>query len=106
LVASGATRIRSGMIVYQALRTMRQRLADPAASALFQQHVSDLGYALLLKRYTANVVDATPAQITAAANNLIPQRAGAVLVVPRDGGHRLLPDRLVTRPAFPAYTSP
>jgi cytochrome bd ubiquinol oxidase subunit I len=72
LVASGATRIRSGMVAYQALQTMRQHPADPAAAALFQQHVGDLGYALLLKRYTAAIVDASAAQINAAANDLIP----------------------------------
>jgi cytochrome d ubiquinol oxidase subunit I len=45
---------------------------DPALRATFDAHVHDLGYALLLKRYAPAVVDATPAQIQAAAWDTVP----------------------------------
>ncbi len=71
LVAENAERIKSGMIAYAAL--MRLRLQpDPATKATLDAHVQDLGYGLLLKRYTANVVDATPAQIDKAAWDTVP----------------------------------
>ena len=38
----------------------------------FDAHVDDLGYALLLKRYTDNVADATPEQIEQAAWDTVP----------------------------------
>ena len=38
----------------------------------FDAHVDDLGYALLLKRYTPDVTDATPAQIEPAAWDTVP----------------------------------
>ncbi len=41
----------------------------------FEENKQSLGYALLLKRYTPNVVDATPEQIKMAANNSIPKSA-------------------------------
>ncbi len=45
----------------------------------------DLGYGLLLKRYTPNVADATEAQIQQATKDSIP-RSAAVLRVPYYGG--------------------
>jgi cytochrome d ubiquinol oxidase subunit I len=67
LVADYANRIKSGMIAYGALAKIRTDPADSAARAEFDAHVGDLGYALLLKRFTENVTDATPAQIQQAA---------------------------------------
>ncbi len=72
LVKGGALRIRSGMLAYQALQTLHRDPADAAARTAFDQHRADLGYGLLLKRYTPRVVDASAAQISAAANDLIP----------------------------------
>jgi cytochrome bd ubiquinol oxidase subunit I len=72
LVKEGAARIRSGMLAYQALEMLRRDPHDAAARAAFAQHGADLGYGLLLKRYTPNVADATPAQVLAAANDLVP----------------------------------
>ena len=71
LVADNADRIRSGIIAYGALMQLR-RHADDVTRATFDAHVSDLGYGLLLKRYTANVVDATPDQINKAAWDTVP----------------------------------
>ena len=69
LVAKSADRIRSGVTAYKAMTGLR---ADPALRSEFDAHVPDLGYALLLKRYTPAVSDATPAQIEAAAWDTVP----------------------------------
>ena len=75
LVADAAKRIQSGMIAYGALAKIRTDPADSAARADFDAHVGDLGYALLLKRFTDNVTDATPAQIQQAAWSTVPHVA-------------------------------
>ena len=72
LVANAKQRIVSGMDAYAAMTTLRTHPGNTAAQAQFDAHVGDLGYALLLKRYTPNVTDATPAQISAAASDTIP----------------------------------
>jgi cytochrome bd ubiquinol oxidase subunit I len=72
LVAEARTRIRSGIIAYGAMAKLRTDPTDAAARAAFDAHVHDLGYALLLKRYTPNVTDATDRQIAAAAQDTIP----------------------------------
>lgn len=72
LVADAAARIRSGMTAYAALLTLRGAPDDAAARAAFDAHGADLGYALLLRRYTPNVTDATEAQIGAAAWDTVP----------------------------------
>ena len=68
-------RIKSGMQAYAALTRLKAGDTSDAVRAQFEQHKADLGFGLLLKKYTANVVDATPAQIRAAANDTIPQVA-------------------------------
>ena len=72
LVDSGAKRIESGIVAYRALQTLRESPNDPSARSDFERHVQDLGYALLLKRYTATVVDADAAMIRRAADDLVP----------------------------------
>lgn len=72
LVADAKNRIASGMLAYGAMTKLRADKTDTAARAVFDANVNDLGYALLLKRYTPNVVDATPAQIQAAAWDTVP----------------------------------
>jgi len=72
LVADAANRIRSGMIAYGALDQARAHPDDAAAKTALAAHVKDLGYGLLLKRYTDKVVDATPAQIDRAAWDTVP----------------------------------
>ena len=59
-----------------------------------------LGYGLLLKRYTDNVVDATPEQIRMAAEDTIPDRVAAVLLLPDYGGLPELIMLLVFATAF------
>lgn len=68
-------RIESGMKAYAALQKMKEGDTSPAVKQAFEQHKADLGYGLLLKKYTPNVVDATPAQIQQASNDTIPNVA-------------------------------
>ena len=66
-------RIRNGMLAYEALG--RIRAGDRSADAMqaFERSKADLGYGLLLKKYTPNVVDATPEQIQSAVADTIPK---------------------------------
>jgi cytochrome d ubiquinol oxidase subunit I len=72
LMVEHETRIRSGMIAYGALLQIRKGTADGAVTGTFDAHKADLGYGLLLKKYTENVVDATPEQIASAVKDTIP----------------------------------
>jgi cytochrome d ubiquinol oxidase subunit I len=72
LVAEAKKRIRDGMPAYAALQKLRRDPRDAAAQAALQQHVGSLGYALLLKRYTPNVVDATDDEVARAALDTVP----------------------------------
>jgi cytochrome d ubiquinol oxidase subunit I len=75
LVTEHETRIRSGMIAYGALERLRAGEKTDEVRAQFDAHRQDLGYGLLLKRYTPEVVDATEDQIRAAARDTIPRVA-------------------------------
>ncbi|WP_255987664.1 cytochrome ubiquinol oxidase subunit I [Chitinolyticbacter albus] len=68
-------RIRSGMLAYEALVALRAGNPSEDMQRQFERHKADLGFGLLLKKYTPNVVDATPAQIKSAANDTIPRVA-------------------------------
>ena len=72
LVANNAQRIKSGMVAYDALAKLKVNPGDDEARAAFAAHVRDLGYGLLLKRYTDKVVDASTDQIQAAAWDTVP----------------------------------
>ncbi|MEL7290785.1 MAG: cytochrome ubiquinol oxidase subunit I [Pseudomonadota bacterium] len=65
-------RIRTGMYAYELLEKLRAGDKSEANMAAFDEVKGDLGYGLLLKRYTDNVVDATEEQIQAAADDSIP----------------------------------
>lgn len=73
LIEQGKERIKDGMIAYGALKTLQTDPNNPISKALFERHVNNLGYALLLKKYTENVNDATEEQINKAANDLKPK---------------------------------
>ncbi len=60
------------MRAYKAMEGLRTDPTNTALRTEFDTHVTDLGYALLLKRYTPNVTDATPAQIQSAAWDTVP----------------------------------
>ncbi|PWC13724.1 cytochrome bd-I ubiquinol oxidase subunit CydA [Brenneria roseae subsp. americana] len=68
-------RIRNGMKAYQLLEELRAGNADPAVKEAFNQSKQDLGYGMLLKRYTPKVADATEAQIQQATKDSIPRVA-------------------------------
>jgi cytochrome d ubiquinol oxidase subunit I len=75
LIAEGRRRIESGMVAYAMLEKMRAGDRSDTARIQFEQHKDDLGYGLLLKRFTSNIVDATDAQIDRAAKDTIPDVA-------------------------------
>ncbi|MDO8651175.1 MAG: cytochrome ubiquinol oxidase subunit I [Undibacterium sp.] len=75
LKALNRTRIIKGMAAYAALTRLKTGDKSPEARTAFNDLKKDLGYGLLLKKYTANVVDATPEQITQATNDSIPKVA-------------------------------
>ncbi|MEO8676129.1 MAG: cytochrome ubiquinol oxidase subunit I [Casimicrobiaceae bacterium] len=68
-------RIRTGMQAWAALTKIRGGDRSPEAMAAFDRVKGDLGYGLLLRKYTPAVVDATPAQIRAAVEDTIPNVA-------------------------------
>ncbi|MGG7565218.1 cytochrome ubiquinol oxidase subunit I [Rhodovulum sp. DZ06] len=74
LVAQAETRIRSGIIAYDALMTIRELRGDAPEEARlsFENHGRDLGYAYLLKRYMEDPRDATEADIAQAAEDTVP----------------------------------
>jgi len=65
--------IKSGMIAYGELQKLRG--GDLSTKPTFEAHKADLGYGLLLKKYTEKVVDADTATIQKAANDTIPKVA-------------------------------
>ena len=60
-------RVRSGMTAYDLLTKLQSGDKSDETRARFDEVKQDLGYGLLLKRYTANVTDATDEQIWEAA---------------------------------------
>ncbi|WP_300005934.1 cytochrome ubiquinol oxidase subunit I [uncultured Cedecea sp.] len=73
LMVQHEARIRNGMIAYKLLEQLRTGTADPAVRESFNEIKKDLGYGLLLKRYTENVSDATEEQIQSAVKDSIPE---------------------------------
>jgi cytochrome d ubiquinol oxidase subunit I len=72
LMRHSEARIRNGMLAYGALQKLKEGDTTDAARATFDKYKEDLGYGLMLKLFTANVTDATPDQIRAAAKKTIP----------------------------------
>ncbi len=73
--ARNRDRIVSGIRAVTALEALRAHPDDAQAKAQFAAHEKDLGFGLLLKRYTDHVETATPAMIDAAARLTIPKVA-------------------------------
>ncbi|MGA9476244.1 MAG: cytochrome ubiquinol oxidase subunit I, partial [Desulfobacterales bacterium] len=72
LIAEHDGRIRKGITAYGLLEKMRNGDRSAETARQFQSVQEDLGYGLLLKRYTPGVVDASEAQIRQAARDTIP----------------------------------
>ena len=70
-----AEKIKSGMIAYGELQKLRAGDRSDATKANFNAHKDDLGYGLLLKKYTPQVVDADTVMIDKAATDTIPKVA-------------------------------
>ncbi|ATA24756.1 cytochrome d terminal oxidase subunit 1 [Brenneria goodwinii] len=75
LMEQHEVRIRNGMKAYQLLEELRAGNTDPAIREAFNESKQDLGYGMLLKRYTPKVSDATEAQIQQATKDSIPRVA-------------------------------
>jgi len=68
-------RIRNGIEAYALLQVLRGGDYTESDKAAFNEVKDDLGYGLLLKKYTPDVVDATEAQIQMAVKDTIPRVA-------------------------------
>ncbi|WP_318370013.1 cytochrome ubiquinol oxidase subunit I [Enterobacter sp.] len=75
LMVQHEERIRNGMKAYQLLEELRAGTADQSVRDQFNSMKKDLGYGMLLKRYTPNVTDATEEQIQQATKDSIPRVA-------------------------------
>jgi cytochrome bd ubiquinol oxidase subunit I len=72
LEAESEVRIENGMKAYGLLQKLRAGDTSPALLDEFNTLKRDLGYGLLLKRYTPEVTDATPEQVRLAALDTTP----------------------------------
>ncbi|MGB8623140.1 MAG: cytochrome ubiquinol oxidase subunit I [Paracoccaceae bacterium] len=74
LVQQSETKIRSGILAYDALMKIRAAKGnvDSEVQTAFERHSADLGYAFLLKRYVEDPRLATEAQIQKAADDTVP----------------------------------
>jgi cytochrome d ubiquinol oxidase subunit I len=75
LEQQAAERISRGVVAVKALEELRRGSTDADLRALFESHKADLGYGLLLKKYTADVAAATPEMVAQAARDSIPKVA-------------------------------
>lgn len=74
LVKQNMARITDGLLAYNALEILKKNPEKTdAAEHMLKMHENNLGYALLLKKYTDNISAATPEQIQAAAWDTVPQ---------------------------------
>ncbi len=75
LVLRAETRIREGIVAYQALQRIRANPKDVDARMTFDKTWPDLGYGLLVKRYEEDLSKVTDAQIKQAALDTVPNVA-------------------------------
>ena len=71
--AKNRERIVNGITAVIALETLREHGDDPVARATLERTQSDLGFGLLLKKYTGDVRQATPEMIERAVNDTVPR---------------------------------
>ena len=69
---SSLAHIRSGQIAYGALERIRAGDASAAVKADFEAHKADLGFALLLAKYTEGIAGAGEDLVQKAATDTIP----------------------------------
>ena len=75
LRADNVKRIRRGMLAYDELQKLRAGDKSPETRQAFDAYKEDLGYGLLLKKYTSKVVDADEGMIEQASNDSLPKVA-------------------------------
>jgi cytochrome d ubiquinol oxidase subunit I len=68
-------RIASGIFAVKALEQLRKNKNNTDALTMFNLHKADLGFGLLLKKYTEDVSTATPQMIQQAVDSTIPRVA-------------------------------
>ena len=73
LVGRAEARIRNGLIAYDALERLKQNRDDSTARAQLKASGSDLGYALLLKKYVADPRKADADTVAKAAFDTVPR---------------------------------
>lgn len=73
LIAEHEQKIRKGIIAYNLLDRLRSGEESPELQERFEALKEDLGYGMLLHRYTPKIVDASEEQIAMAAKDSIPQ---------------------------------
>ena len=71
--AKNRERIISGIEAVQRLEALRKNPSDPDLKARFEERKDDLGFGLLLKKYTKDVSAATPEMIEKAVNDTVPR---------------------------------
>lgn len=72
LVEQAKPRIQNGMKAYSALEILQKNPQDVAAKSTLNQYSEDLGYGLLLKKFTDHPDLASPEEIDKAAWSLVP----------------------------------
>ena len=82
--AKNRERILQGIVAVNALEALRANRSDSAAKQLFERNKADLGFGLLLKKYVADVNQATPEIIERAVNDTVPR------VTPMFWGFRIM----------------
>jgi cytochrome d ubiquinol oxidase subunit I len=75
IMAKNHERVVSGIEAVSALEALRKDPRNPALRAAFEKHRADLGFGLLLKKYTTDVRAATPQMIDRAVADTIPRVA-------------------------------
>ncbi|MBK1687561.1 cytochrome ubiquinol oxidase subunit I [Rubrivivax gelatinosus] len=73
--AHNRQRIVAGIEAVAALEALRADRGDEAARAALERHQADLGFGLLLKKYTTDVRAATPEMIERAVDDTVPRVA-------------------------------
>ena len=71
--ARNRERILNGITAVIALETLRRHREDPVARQVLEASKGDLGFGLLLKKYTSDVRQATPEMIERAVNDTVPR---------------------------------
>ena len=72
LVGIAQQRTQSGLIAYKTLQAIRKDRNNTALRKMLDEHVDDLGFALLLKHFRPDIENATPDEISRAAASTIP----------------------------------